>query len=191
MESKEVKKVLILAYDFPPYVSVGGLRPFAWYKYLKSYDIYPIVVTRQWNNLHGNNLDYIIPSQSKDVIIENTEYGTIIKTPYKPTLSNSLLLKYGEKKAKFIRKLITGYFEIFQWFFLHVGSKKNIYIYAKQYLKNNKVDVIIATGEPFILFKYASTLSRLYSIPWIADYRDPWSSGLEYSKNYFLKKINS
>ncbi|MDA3780596.1 MAG: hypothetical protein PF487_10325 [Bacteroidales bacterium] len=29
-----MKKVLILAYDFPPYVSVGGLRPYSWYKYI-------------------------------------------------------------------------------------------------------------------------------------------------------------
>ena len=36
-----MKKVLIFAYDFPPYVSVGGLRPYSWYKYLKEYGIEP------------------------------------------------------------------------------------------------------------------------------------------------------
>lgn len=45
-----MKKVLILAYDFPPYVSVGGLRPYSWYKYFKEFGLYPIVVTRQWEN---------------------------------------------------------------------------------------------------------------------------------------------
>ncbi len=34
-----MKKLLILAYDFPPYVSVGGLRPYAWYRYLKEYGV--------------------------------------------------------------------------------------------------------------------------------------------------------
>jgi len=33
--SSTSKKVLILAYDFPPYVSVGGMRPYNWYRYLK------------------------------------------------------------------------------------------------------------------------------------------------------------
>ena len=59
MSDKKMKKVLILAYDFPPYVSVGGLRPHAWYKYLKEFGVEPIVVTRQWENVHGNHLDYI------------------------------------------------------------------------------------------------------------------------------------
>jgi hypothetical protein len=48
MSDKKMKKVLILAYDFPPYVSVGGLRPHAWYNYLKEFGVEPIVVTRQW-----------------------------------------------------------------------------------------------------------------------------------------------
>ncbi len=34
-----MKRLLILAYDFPPYVSVGGLRPYAWYKYLKEFGV--------------------------------------------------------------------------------------------------------------------------------------------------------
>ena len=32
-------KVLILAYDFPPYVSVRGLRPFSWHKYFREFGI--------------------------------------------------------------------------------------------------------------------------------------------------------
>ena len=52
-----MKKVLILAYDFPPYVSVGGMRPYNWYRYLKEFDVEPVVITRQWENKHGNQLD--------------------------------------------------------------------------------------------------------------------------------------
>ena len=42
-----MKKVLILAYDFPPYVSAGGLRPYNWYLYLKEFGVEPVVITRQ------------------------------------------------------------------------------------------------------------------------------------------------
>ncbi len=169
-----MKKVLILAYDFPPYVSVGGLRPYAWHQYFKEFGLYPIVVTRQWDNKYGNELDYIAPSKSKKTIIEETEYGTIIRTPYKPNLSNRLLLKHGSSKFKLLRKLITAYYEIMQFFFF-IGTKSSLYYGAKKYLKNNKVDVILATGEPFVLFKYASKLSNKFNTPWIADYRDPWN----------------
>jgi len=166
-------KLLILAYDFPPYVSVGGLRPYSWYKYLHQFDVYPVVITRQWNNRHGNHLDYIAPGESSETIAEESEIGTLIRTAYVPNLANRLLLKYGDSKYKLLRKSISAFYELGQ-FLLPIGPKANLYHAADEYLKNNKVDCIIATGDPYILFKYASKLGRKYSVPWIADYRDPW-----------------
>lgn len=179
-----MKNVLILAYDFPPYVSVGGLRPYSWYRHLKEFDIYPIVVTRQWNNKYGNHYDYISPGESSQSITDITENGTIIRTPYKPNFANRLMLKYGDSKFRLIRKLVSGYYEFMQWFLI-VGPKKEIYNGAKEYLKKNKVDVIIATGDPFVLFRYASILGKEFNLPWIADYRDPWSQDVNiHSKIY-------
>jgi glycosyltransferase involved in cell wall biosynthesis len=177
-----MKKLLILAYDFPPYVSVGGLRPYNWYRYLKTFGVEPIVITRQWSNTYGNHLDYIAPGSSETLFIEETEYGTIIRTPYKPNLSNRLLLKYGDRKYKWLRKAISAYYEFAQFLF-PVGPKVEIYRAAKDYLKQNKVDAIIASGDPFILFKYAAKLGSVHQIPWIADYRDPWSHNQEYAKS--------
>lgn len=182
-----MKKVLILAYDFPPYVSVGGLRPYAWYQYLKDYGVYPIVVTRQWDNQYGNELDYVAPSKTNDTIIEETETGTIIRTPYKPNLANKILLKYGRTKYTLIRKLVTGWYEYMQYIFC-IGPKSGLYYGAKHYLKNTQVDAIIATGEPFVLFKYASKLSTRFKTPWIADYRDPWSQNKNMRQHLFFEK---
>lgn len=184
-----MKKVLILAYDFPPYVSVGGLRPYNWLKYLKEFDVEPIVITRQWGNTYGNELDYIAPSKRQDVVTEVLEYGTIIRTPYKPNLSNRLLLKYGENRFRILRKAISAYYEFAQYFFI-TGPKKELYTVARAYLKKNPVDVIIATGDPFILFSYASKLNKEYKIPYIADYRDLWSNSGDYDTNFLLKKYN-
>jgi glycosyltransferase involved in cell wall biosynthesis len=185
-----MKKVLIIAYDFPPYVSVGGLRPFNWYLYFKEYDIEPIVITRQWENKHGNHLDYIDFSASSEVIKENTVYGTIIKTPYHPNFANRLMLKNGSTKYKFLRKLISAYYEFAQFLF-QTGPKIELYKAAKDYLMINKVDAIIATGDPFILFKYASELSSEFKIPWIADYRDTWVQEKTRSGNFISRKWNT
>ena len=185
-----MKRLLILAYDFPPYVSVGGLRPYAWYKYLKKYGVYPIVITRQWENKYGNELDYIAPSETQETIIEETEYGTIIRTPYKPNLANKILLKYGRNKYSFFRKAISAFYDSAQYI-LNIGPKSCIYRGAKEYLQHNSVDYIIATGEPFVLFKYASELSQKHNIPWIADYRDPWTQDPNRSRNKLLYWRNS
>lgn len=186
-----MKKVLILTYDFPPYVSVGGQRPYSWYKYFKDFYIYPVVVTRQWSNKYGNNMDYINASESDEIIIEKTEKGTIIRTPYFPNLSNRLLLKYGDNKYRRVRKIITAYYEILQWYF-NIGPKIELYKAAKNYLRKNKIDALIATGDPFITFKYASKLSREYNVPWIADYRDPWvnnASSASKILSYFYESV--
>lgn len=185
-----MKKVLILAYDFPPYVSVGGLRPYSWYKYFHEFDIFPIVITRQWSNKHGNYLDYISEGDSNKEIIESVEHGIIIRAPYKPNFANRIMIKYGDTKYKFLRKIISAYYEFAQFIFL-TGPKSTIYSAANNYLEKNSVDAIIATGDPFILFSYASRLSEKYKTPWIADYRDPWSQNLNIQRNYFLKVWNT
>lgn len=186
---QNVKKVLILAYDFPPYVSVGGLRPYNWYRHLKEFETEPIVITRQWGNTYGNSLDYIAEGSSHELITETNEFGTVLRTPYFPNLSNRLLLKYGEKRFRFIRKAISGYFEFCQFLF-PIGPKVQLYKAAKEYLKTNKVDVIIATGDPFVLFSYASKLGKQFNTPWIADYRDPWSQSFSAKKGFFQRKFD-
>jgi len=181
-----MKKVLILAYDFPPYVSVGALRPHSWYKYFYEFGVYPIVVTRQWGNKYNSHLDYIAHSEKDTVIEEVGQYGTILRAPYKPNFANRLLLKYGESKYSWLRKGVSAYYEIIQYLTFK-GPKANLYYAADDYLKHNKVDCIIATAEPYVLLKYASSLGKKYSIPWIADYRDPWSQNINVYKNIILK----
>lgn len=184
-----MKKVLILAYDFPPYVSVGGLRPYNWYRDFKEFDIEPIVVTRQWGNTYGNSLDYIAEGNSHELITETNEFGIVLRTPYFPNLSNRLLLKHGEKRFRFVRKAISGFYEFGQFLF-PIGPKAQLYKAANEYLKTNKVDVIIATGDPFVLFSYASKLGKKYDTPWIADYRDPWSQSFSAKKGFFQRKFD-
>ena len=63
-----------------------------------------------------------------------------------------------------------------------------VYYAAEKCLINEDIHSIIATGDPFILFQYAQILSKKFNIPWIADYRDPWSQDIPLQKKYFLKK---
>jgi glycosyltransferase involved in cell wall biosynthesis len=166
-------RALILAYDFPPLASVGGLRPYSWYRYLKQFGVEPIVVTRQWSNHHGNALDYIAPSDTRELVVETSQFGTILRTPYEPNLSNRLLLR-SRKRFRLIRRAITAWYEVGQYM-LPIGSRRQLFLAARSYLRQHGADVIVATGDPFVLFMYASRLSKEFGIPWIADYRDPWT----------------
>ena len=72
-------KVLILAYDFPPYISVGAQRPYYWYRYFKEFGIDPVVVSRQWNNNFTGAYQYVAGGYSNEDVIKETEYGLLLK----------------------------------------------------------------------------------------------------------------
>jgi glycosyltransferase involved in cell wall biosynthesis len=188
VQSHKMKKILILAYDFPPYISVGGLRPNAWFKYFKEFGFHPVVATRQWSNTYGDFRDYIAPSEHKLTQVEELSNGTIIRAPYFPNWSNQLILNHGDKKWKLLRKAYSASVEYGQ-FLLPIGPKRTIYNAAKEYLTNNTVDIILATGDPFVMFHYANKLSREFNIPWMADYRDPWTLNSDEKKSWLEKKI--
>jgi len=44
------------------------------------------------------------------------------------------------------------------------------------YLKNNKVDAIVSTGPPHTTHMIALNVAQKNNIPWLADFRDPWTN---------------
>lgn len=182
-------KVLILAYDYPPFSSVGGLRPKSWERDFPKNGVYPIVITRNWNIEFGDERDYTLGSIEKESLKDFDDKRTIIKTPYKPTFSHWMLNKFGSAKLRYLRKGFTLLDEIGQYF-IPIGSKKNLYLEAKKYLSENNVDLILVTGEPFVLFRYANWLGGKFNVPYVLDYRDPWSQNATRSST-ILKKVYS
>lgn len=47
--------------------------------------------------------------------------------------------------------------------------------FLKKYLKKHPVDAIISTGPPHSMHLIALELKRQLGLPWIADFRDPWT----------------
>ena len=184
----KMKKILILAYDFPPYNSIGGQRPYAWYKYFKEFGYEPIVVTRHWDESINHPIDYIKPSKNQTAFIEQHPEGVIYRAAFRPNLRDKLILKYEMNKHVLIRKGLSMFYMLVEFLIAGFDNRKTIHLLAQQAMKEHKVDLIIATGEPFILFNYAAALSKQFTVPWVADYRDGWStnhnrSGIE--KKYY------
>jgi len=170
-----LKKALILAYDFPPYNSIGGQRPNAWFKYFNESGIHPVVVTRHWDLPINTPEDCYLPSVHRSVETEETANGTIIRVPFNSNFRDRLISKSGAF-LNVLRKVLSLAQITTEHRLAYFDNKRTLYEGAREYLKTNKVDVIIATGEPFILFTYAHKLSAEFDIPWIGDYRDGWST---------------
>lgn len=171
-----MKRVLILAYDFPPYNSIGGQRPYSWYRYLREFGIAPVVITRHWDREIKTPEDCYLASIERKVTKEESEFGQIIRVPFTPNLRDRLIQKSGAING-ILRKVLS----LFQYTLEHsknsiFDDKGSIFEEARSVLRSEKFDAIISTGEPFVLFSYASRLSNEFGIPWIADYRDGWST---------------
>lgn len=48
--------------------------------------------------------------------------------------------------------------------------------HLNNYLKNNKVDAIVSTGPPHTTHMIALNVATKHNIPWLADFRDPWTN---------------
>ena len=170
------RNILILAYDFAPLNTIGAQRPYSWYLYFKLSGLHPTVVTRHWDEKVSLNENYFRKTKSTDIQPLETQNGTIIKVPYSPNLRDIIIYKYGVDRFISLRKFLTLVNNLLQFWTVIFDNKSGIYKAAKNLLKKKHFDLIIATGEPFILFRYAYKLNKKFNIPWIADYRDGWTT---------------
>jgi glycosyltransferase involved in cell wall biosynthesis len=184
-----MKKVLILAWDFYPYQSVGAQRPWSWYRYFHHEKIHPIILTRHWDEVQ-TGLDYYKPSVNQSKVVEESDQATVIRMPYNPGFRDRLILKYGFGKRVLFRKTLTLFDDLLRYFLLSRNTSYPLYREARKQLRDCGCSAIIATGEPFVLFRYAERLSEEYNIPWIADYRDGWSTNINQNDSPLKRWLN-
>src|SRR6185369_17054838 len=59
--------------------------------------------------------------------------------------------------------------------------------FLKDYLKANPVDAIVSTGPPHSTHLIALALKKQMKLPWLADFRDPWTT-MDYYKELLLTR---
>lgn len=159
-------------YYFPPSGGSGVQRWLKFVKYLRDFNIEPIVYTVQ-------NADYpIVDTSLENEIPKDIQ---VLKQPiFEP---NTFLKKNKKKSAGFLSEnpSVTG--KILQYiranYFIPDARKfwiKPSVKFLSNYLKNNPVDVLITTGPPHSVHLIGLALKKKLQIPWVADFRDPWTS---------------
>lgn len=166
-----MKKVLVLCNDFPPLNSIGAQRPYSWYKYLPEHNIHVTVITKNWADKSG--LPQHIQTHSEKVT-EQDDLRLVIRVPEAPSPVSIYVNRFGTNRLPALRKFLVFLEQLFKWKWAWWDKTRTIYTEAEQVLTRHKFDVVITTGEPFILFKYGSLLRRRFDFKWIADYRDGW-----------------
>ena len=187
-----MKRVLIITYYWPPSGGSGVQRWLKMSKYLPENGWQPVIYTTE-------NAEYPIidPSLEKDVAPEVEVIRRPIFEPYAFYKKFLGLKKEETVKVGFVQeeKKKKGWKES-----LSLWIRGNLFIpdacrwwvkpsvkYLKSYLKEHPVDAIISTGPPHSMHLIAMKLKEALGIPWVADFRDPWTE-IDYYNDLHLTK---
>ncbi|GHN01466.1 glycosyl transferase family 1 [Cytophagales bacterium WSM2-2] len=175
------RKVLIITYYWPPAGGIAVQRWVKFCKYLKTYDWEPVVFTV--SNGHYQLTDN---SMLKDVSPDLTVIKRPIWEPYqlyqlfaakqhKDANINPDEIKPGQGAS--LTKKISNW--IRSNFFIPDARKfwiKPSVQFLATYLKENTVEAMISTGPPHSAHLIALHLKKKTDLPWLADFRDPWTT---------------
>ncbi len=189
--SGTLRKVLIITYYWPPSGGAGVQRWLKFSKYLRDFGWEPIIYTPE--NPEAPAIDN---SLEKDI----PEGITILRQPiFEPysVYKRFVGMKPGDKvNAGFLQeKERPGRAEGFSvWlrgnFF--IPDARRFWIspsvkFLKKYMTDHPVDAIVSTGPPHSMHMIALSLHQKLHIPWLADFRDPWT-GIDF---YHQLKLTS
>ncbi|MGM0392186.1 MAG: glycosyl transferase family 1, partial [Bacteroidota bacterium] len=174
-----MKKVLIITYYWPPAGGPGVQRWLKFVKYLRDFDIEPVVYIPENPDypLMDETLKNEIPkdiSILKKRIFEPYFLAGMFSKKQTSTISSGII--NAEKEQSFIQKLLLF---IRGNFFIPDARKfwvKPSIKYLSEYIQKNNIDTIITTGPPHSVHLIGLGLKEKQAIRWIADFRDPWTS---------------
>lgn len=175
-----MKKVLIITYYWPPAGGPGVQRVLKFAKYLPDYNWQPIILTVEKGNYPSIDEDLV-----KEIPFNCKVYRTKIFEPFE--IYKSLIGKKSDDKIPtFVlsktknEKLID---KIIKWVRANlfipdakIGWKFFMIQTGMKIIQNEKPDVIFSSSPPHSLQIGAMILAQKSNLPWIADFRDPWTN---------------
>ena len=177
-----MKRVLVITYYWPPQGGSGVQRWVKFAKYLPSEGWQPVIYTPE--NPEMNSVDETlgreIPPEVEVVrrpIIE--PYGIYRKLMGSKSTTDMKTLTSKPGTPSLALRIRSNFFipDPRVWW---VGPSVR---FLRKYLREHPVDAIITTGPPQSMHLIGQKLSRATGLPWISDFRDPWT------KMYWFKNM--
>lgn len=177
--SRPGKRVLIITYYWPPSGGSGVQRWLKFSKYLRDFGWEPIIYTPENPEMPAEDA-----SLERDIPAGITILKTPIVEPYsvykwmtgrrKSDKIGAGFTSVSGKKSRLERmaRWVRGN--------LFIPDARRFWIrpsvkYLQRWLKEHPVDLIVSTGPPHSMHLIARKLKAKTGIPWVADFRDPWT----------------
>jgi len=185
-----MKKVLIITYYWPPAGGPGVQRWLKFVKYLREFQIEPIVYIPE--NPQYPILDESLVNEMpegisvlKKKIFEPYFLAKLFSKKQTSTISSGIIA--DSKKQNPLQKL---FLYIRGNFFIPDARKfwvKPSIEFLSDYIAKHSIDTVITTGPPHSLHLIGLGLKQRHNLNWIADFRDPWTQ-IGYHKKLRLSK---
>lgn len=168
------RRLLLVAYYFPPMGLSGVVRVSKFAKYLQSYgwDVTVLTVEKVGYFAHDDDL-------LKEVLDSGVE---VVRTRTLDPLGivgrrRREVKRPGDRTGAFLRGITHAFLQPDN----KIGWKRYAVAAGQSLLEERRYDAILASAPPFTSFLVARELSRLSGVPFVVDYRDPWLD----NRNYF------
>lgn len=153
-----MKTVIILAANFPPTGGVGVIRTLKFVKYLPSFGWEPIIVT--------------LPNRSKRIIDDSL----LVEIPSTAEVHRPFFFDYRKIIPGDIAKLIRPIERKLNYPDKYVQWNHFAFRYIKdKILPKRKIDLIYTSVGPHSTLLLAQKLKQHFNIPFVVDFRDPFS----------------
>ena len=176
-----MKKVLMIAYYFPPMGGGGVQRTVKYVKHLSGYGWKPVVITTAntyfwkhdstlWRDIPKDTPIYRAPLAVPITLIERIR--TLLRggsREHPPETRSSRAHSILKKTASFI--FIPDIYS--SWIPTAVFK-------ALRIIKKEKISLITSTSPPESAHIVGLILHRITGLPWVADFRDPWVEGISF-----------
>jgi len=186
-----MRKVLVITYYWPPSGGAGVQRWLKFVKYLRDFGWEPVVYTPE--NPEPPAID---PSLLHDVPDGIELIKSKIWEPYSMYKKFTGQRKEEKVKAGFLSEKIKPKFteNISVWIRgnLFIPDARKYWIKPSinillKYLQKEKIDLIATNGPPHSMHLIGLGLKKKFNIPWLADFRDPWT-GIDFYDQLKLSK---
>lgn len=174
-----MRKVLVITYYWPPAGGPGVQRWLKFVKYLRDFDIDPIVYIPENPNypITDESLLSEVPKGIKTYqhpIREPYRLASIFSAKRTRRISSGIIQTQRQSLIEKIMLWIRGNFFI-------PDARKNWVKPSVEFLtgilSSENIDILITTGPPHSLHLIGKALKQRHGgLKWVADFRDPWTS---------------
>jgi glycosyltransferase involved in cell wall biosynthesis len=180
-----MKKVLIVAYHFPPGGGAGVQRTLKFIKYLRLYDWEPIVVTVKKPSVPS--YDYTLSDDLPDNILIVRTSSLEISYGHKQNAWQKMRSQSKDGKAKLGMGVLSKIIKYVSYIIFtpdyQVGWVPFAVSASLKILKSYKIDAIFISVPPFSSLLIGIALRIITGKKWISDFRDEWLESLVRSLN--------